>query len=102
MTNIRFALSLAFLCLAPALANGQTADKWDDISSGEISRLGKQPWPGGCAGCAVNRLNGDVMVNFVGFGLWKSSNRGQTWTRLDQRRKGDITDYQACRFKGYQ
>ena len=84
MTNIRFALSLAFLCLAPGLACGQTADKWNDISIANISRLGKQPWPGGCAGCAVNRLNGDVMVNFVGFGLWKSSNQGQTWTRLDQ------------------
>src|SRR5208282_2572388 len=81
--NVQFAVSLSFLCLAPLAAYGQTANKWKDISSGNIGRLGKQPWPEGCAGVAVNRLTGDVMVNFIGFGLWKSSNQGQTWTRLD-------------------
>ncbi len=84
MKNVRFAVVLSLLSLAALPAFGQTADKWSDISSANIGRLGKQPWPGGCAGVAVNRLTGDVMVNFVGFGLWKSSNQGQTWTRLDR------------------
>ena len=83
MRNLLFAVSLFFLCLAPLLADAQAADNWTDISNAKIGQLGKQPWPGGCAGVAVNRLTGDVMVNFVGFGLWKSSNQGQTWTRLD-------------------
>ena len=59
------------------------ADVWTDISTAQIGQLGKQPWPGGCAGTVVNRLNGDVMVNMVGNGLWKSADQGQTWTRLD-------------------
>jgi photosystem II stability/assembly factor-like uncharacterized protein len=59
------------------------ADTWTDISTAQIEKLDKQPWPGGCAGTVVNRLNGDVMVNIVGNGLWKSSNQGQSWTRLD-------------------
>lgn len=56
---------------------------WSDITSAAVGQLGKQPWPGGCAGVAVNRLNGDVMVNIVGNGLWKSADQGKTWTRLD-------------------
>jgi photosystem II stability/assembly factor-like uncharacterized protein len=75
--------SLLLFVAAPVAAFGQTADHWSDVSTAQIAKLGKQPWPGGCAGCAVNRLTGDVMINFVGFGLWKSSDRGQSWTRLD-------------------
>ena len=83
MGPIPFALSLSFLCLAPLLSSAQPVGTWEDISSLQSGQLGKQPWPGGCAGVAVNRLNGDVMVNFVGFGLWKSPNQGRKWTRLD-------------------
>jgi photosystem II stability/assembly factor-like uncharacterized protein len=83
MRNAQWATITAFLFLAPVYAFGQTTDTWTDISSAKISQLGKQPWPGGCAGAAVNRLNGDVTINFVGFGVWKSSDKGQNWTRLD-------------------
>jgi hypothetical protein len=72
-----------FLGLAPLVAADTTSDNWIDISSANLSKLGGQGGIGGCAGCAVNRLNGDVMVNFIGFGLWKSSDRGQSWARLD-------------------
>jgi photosystem II stability/assembly factor-like uncharacterized protein len=83
MKVVRWTVSLVCLaCLTPLFAYGQ-ADKWTDISSANISKLGKQPWPEGCAGVMVNRLNGDVMVNFIGFGLWKSSDKGKTWTRMD-------------------
>ncbi len=77
--------SLTFLvCLAILGAtHGFAADNWIDISTAQIGQLDKQPWPGGCAGVVVNRLNGDVMVNIVGNGLWKSADQGQTWTRLD-------------------
>jgi len=72
-----------FVCLAFHAADGNAADTWTDISSAQVDQLGKQPWPGGCAGTVVNRLNGDVMVNMVGNGLWKTSDQGKTWTRLD-------------------
>ncbi len=74
---------LFFACLVFPAASAIAADPWIDISSAQISRLDKQPWPGGCAGTVVNRLNGDVMVNIVGNGLWTSSDQGQTWARLD-------------------
>jgi photosystem II stability/assembly factor-like uncharacterized protein len=80
---LKASLFVLFLGFAPLLAYGQSADNWKDISSANIAKLGKQPWPEGCAGAAVNRLTGDVMINFIGFGLWKSSDQGQSWTRLD-------------------
>jgi photosystem II stability/assembly factor-like uncharacterized protein len=43
----------------------------------------KLPWPGGCSGVAVNRLNGDLVVKVVGQGLWRSSDEGANWTRID-------------------
>jgi hypothetical protein len=72
-----------FVCLAFPAADGNAADTWIDISDSQTGQLGKQPWPGGCAGTVVNRLNGDVMVNMVGNGLWKTSDQGKTWSRLD-------------------
>jgi len=75
--------SSIFVCVAFPVADGTAADTWIDISSAQVDQLGKQPWPGGCAGTAVNRLNGDVLVNMVGHGLWKSSDQGRTWARLD-------------------
>jgi photosystem II stability/assembly factor-like uncharacterized protein len=82
MTAPRCAVSILGL-FAIFASHGLADDMWVDISSSQIERFPNQPWPGGCAGVAVNRLTGDVLVNFVGHGLWKSSDRGQTWTRLD-------------------
>jgi photosystem II stability/assembly factor-like uncharacterized protein len=67
------------LLAVPAVAE----ETWIDISSPQIQQLPEQPWPGGCAGVVVNRLNGDVLVNIVGQGVWRSSDRGQNWKRLD-------------------
>jgi photosystem II stability/assembly factor-like uncharacterized protein len=63
------------------------ADKWTDISSPLLARLtnngAKPSWPGGCSGVVVNRKNGDVTIKVVGLGLWRSSDKGQNWQRLD-------------------
>jgi len=63
------------------------ADNWTDISSPLVERLtksGAQPaWPGGCSGVVVNRTNGDVTIKVVGLGLWRSSNKGNHWQRID-------------------
>jgi hypothetical protein len=60
---------------------------WTDVSSAQIAALGgasAQSYPGGVSGVVVNRLTGDVTTHIVGFGLWRSTDRGATWARVDQ------------------
>src|SRR5574341_1218290 len=75
-------------CVAGLLATSlQAADAWTDISSALVARLtnnGVKPaWPGGCSGVVANRLTGDVTIKVVGCGLWRSSDQGKTWQRID-------------------
>ncbi len=61
---------------------------WTDVSSPLLERLTnsgtKLAWPGGCSGVVVDRLNGQVTIKVVGCGLWRSSDAGKTWQRIDQ------------------
>src|SRR5215475_4970421 len=70
------------LCL-----RASAADRWQDITSPLLERLtnngAKAAWPGGCSGVVVNRTNGDVTIKVVGLGLWRSSDQGQNWKRID-------------------
>jgi len=63
------------------------AEPWVDISTpllGKLTNNGvKLDWPGGCSGVVVNRLNGDVVIKVVGQGLWRSSDQGANWARID-------------------
>jgi photosystem II stability/assembly factor-like uncharacterized protein len=65
----------------------QAADRWTDISSPLMERLAnngaKPAWPGGCSGLVVNRTNGEVTIKVVGLGLWRSSDKGKNWQRID-------------------
>src|SRR5512140_2780973 len=65
----------------------RAADQWADMSSTLLERLtnsGVKPaWPGGCSGVVANRLNGTVTVKVVGYGLWRSPDKGTTWQRID-------------------
>ncbi len=82
-----FALALCGLAMLLS-ASVPAADKWADISSPLMERLtnsgAKAPWPGGCSGVVVNRTNGQVTIKVVGFGLWRSSDKGATWDRIDR------------------
>lgn len=77
------------VCAVFALLNSsiKAADAWTDISSSLLGRLtnsGARPaWPGGCSGVVVNRTNGDVTIKVVGLGLWRSSDLGANWRRID-------------------
>ncbi len=77
------------LCGAALLLNTsvRAADKWTDISSSLMERVtnngAKQAWPGGCSGVVVNRTNGDVTIKVVGLGLWRNSDKGKAWQRID-------------------
>ena len=67
--------------------DSQGADQWTDVSSPLLERLtnngAKPAWPGGCSGVVVNRTNGDVTIKVVGLGLWRSSDKGRNWQRID-------------------
>ena len=65
----------------------QADDRWTDVSTSLLDRLtnsgAKPPWPGGCSGVVANRLNGDVTIKVVGYGLWHSYDQGKTWQRIN-------------------
>ncbi len=67
--------------------SAQAAGKWMDISSPLLERLtnsgAKPAWPGGCSGVVANRTNGDVTIKVVGLGLYRSSDQGRNWRRID-------------------
>ena len=64
------------------------SDTWTDISSSLLERLtnngAKAAWPGGCSGVVVNRTNAEVTIKLVGLGLWRSSDQGRNWRRIDR------------------
>ena len=72
----------AFLVGAASLVSAQS---WTDITTAFITAQNiTTDYPGGCSGVGVNRLTGDVYVEIIGNGIWKSSNQGTAWTRIDQ------------------
>ena len=83
-------LSLFFACLAfftsvaPAAA---TAGPWHNISDPVVKTLAidgkKQDWPGQTAGVVCDPASGDVFMVLPGQGLWKSSDRGVSFARVD-------------------
>ena len=73
-------------------ANGQTPvapvpRNWIPVSDSVLKRLaddGKKPaWPGGTAGVSVDRVTGDVWMIVPDQGIWKSSNGGAAFSRVD-------------------
>jgi hypothetical protein len=81
--GVAVALACAWISTGAVVA----AESWTDISSKLVARLtnsGAKPgWPGGCSGVVVNRTNGDVTIKVVGLGLWRSSDQGANWRRID-------------------
>jgi hypothetical protein len=78
---------LSVLCLALGVLGTHAATNWTDITTPLLTRLtnsgAKAGWPGGCSGMVVNRTNGDVTIKVVGLGLWRSSDQGKNWQRVD-------------------
>jgi len=83
----RRAVGLLTCCMIALGCAAHAADRWTDASSPLLERLtnngAKSPWPGGCSGVVVNRTNGDVTIKVVGLGLWRSSDKGRNWLRID-------------------
>jgi hypothetical protein len=83
-------VTASILCLAVCMAfadnvNTNVPAGWTAITSTSwISGLGPQTDNyGGVSNVKVNRLTGDLLIDASGYGVWKSSNKGGTYTRLD-------------------
>lgn len=77
----------AFAAVLFALNPVRAGEQWIDMTSPLLERLtnngAKPSWPGGCSGVVVNRTNGNVTIKVVGLGLWRSSDKGKSWQRVD-------------------
>lgn len=81
------AFAAAGLALFSARLQAQEAG-WINITGTLQHRLTNgtavpQAYPGGCSGVLVNRTNGDVTIKVVGSGLWRSTDQGTNWARVD-------------------
>jgi hypothetical protein len=85
--TMRWCAAFAFCASALSTIPTHAAEQWTDVSSALLERLtnngAKLAWPGGCSGVVVNRTNGDVTIKVVGLGLWRSSDKGKNWQRVD-------------------
>jgi hypothetical protein len=81
----RVFLAVALL-VSPASAGPVPSDdakgRWVPISEGVTSRV-TCGWPGLTAGVAIDRVSGDVFMVVCDQGIWKSADRGATFTRAD-------------------
>ena len=90
ITNSRFpssqrpitALALAGVLLIASLLPAQERGKWIPISQQVTSQV-KPGYPGKTAGVAVDPATGDVFMVVPDQGIWKSTNHGKTFARVD-------------------
>lgn len=65
---------------------------WVSISDKLVAVLEKEskvfPFPGKTGGVTVDRTNGDVYLAICGNGIWKSSDQGKTYVRIDRETVG--------------
>ena len=76
-----------FICLITPVVRAQKG-QWVAISEGVTSQLEKEGkkigYPGLTAGITVDPGNGDVYMVVCDQGLWKSTDRGQSFARIDK------------------
>jgi hypothetical protein len=78
------------LLVSTGISFSQLATNWVDYST---TLLAGKTQSGGCCNFGTtavktNRLTGDIYINVIENGIWKSSDNGQTWTRIDQNKVG--------------
>lgn len=76
---------LALLLLAPFAV---AAAEWVNISDPVTTPFPKPGTYGPTAGVAVDRVSGEVFMVAADYGLWKSSDRGGSFTRVDEKTIG--------------
>ena len=84
---ISLAVLLAFESAAAGAGEGGVVGEWKNISDPVVAKLAaegrKQEWPFQTAGVACDATSGDVFMVLPGQGLWKSSDHGATFARVD-------------------
>ncbi len=92
MRSLRVPLLAVALLIPMAAPMGRAADdpadaRWVDISTPVVQKLTdageKTAWPGETAGVAVDSSSGDVYMIVTGLGVWKSTDTGKKFTRVD-------------------
>lgn len=87
MIRNAFLSVLLSLTASAFAADAPPAGQWVNISDGVLEKItadGQKPaWPGATAGVVCDPASGDVYVVVAGLGLWKSSDRGATFSRVD-------------------
>jgi len=85
VAQVALAIIMAVLC--GGAADAPPSANWVDVSTPIIQKLtadGKKlDWPGQSAGVVCDATDGDVFIVLPGQGLWKSTDRGATFDRVD-------------------
>jgi hypothetical protein len=79
------AIVIAVVCVSADAVNTNVPTGWTAlVTTSWLTALGNQTDNYGGVSCVrVNRLTGDLLIFASGYGVWKSSNKGSTYTRLD-------------------
>ena len=81
------ALFIALLGSPRLGAQAESESRWIDISAQVLQQLAesgqKTAWPGQTAGVAVDPVSGDVYMIVAGQGVWKSTDSGKSFGRVD-------------------
>jgi hypothetical protein len=80
-------LAIAWAGSLPAAGAEPAKGQWASISDGVLAKLQEQgvkpAWPGQTTGVAVDRTTGHLFMIVTGLGVWRSSDKGATFERLD-------------------
>src|SRR5262245_51893169 len=84
---MRFIVLLALILTPVLFAVDDEKGKWVSISDDVVAQLEKDgkkiAWPGLAAGMAVERTTGNPFMVISGQGIWRSTDQGKTFQRLD-------------------
>ncbi len=80
-------LVLSFAGITRSQDSSPPASQWVDISANVLQSLADQGktigYPGKTAGITVDRITGDVFMVVPDQGIWRSSDHGDSFTRID-------------------
>ncbi len=80
-------LTILFVVAGASSARADEKGKWVSISDDVVAKLGREGkkigWPGLTGGVGVDPTNGDVYMMVCDNGLWKSTDQGKNFERVD-------------------
>ena len=81
-------LVMAFAAASLAQDAKLEKGKWTAISNPTLAKIEKIGYPGKTAGVTVDPATGDVFMVMPDNGMWKSSDHGETFARVDDKKIG--------------